>query len=250
MQCMNDLQCPHCGAPIAPDTDNLPVRCGHCGSFLFPGTSGPLPVFVLPFMLSASDAREVFMRWAAGPEMAADLEKNVIVQDISRQFFPLFRFRTFDAGKNVVVIRPARVSTLPGLSSPRLPAGDLRAWERGFDPGDAEVLDSTIPPSTYIPDLPGELKEQALIYVPLSTIAYEYGGNAYLVVIDGSAGQVYPGVFPVRSSRPYGVVMGAGIIVGFAGVAGGILVSPLLYLLLAAGFAGAFIGGFMLEKVR
>jgi hypothetical protein len=201
-------------------------------------------------MLSASDAQEVFMRWAAGPEMAADLEKKVIIQDVSRQFFPLFRFRMVDAGKTVVVIRPARVSTLPGLSTPGIPAGDIRVWDQNFDPGDAEVLDIAIPPSTSVPDLRGELNEQAIIYVPIFTISYGYDDNAYLVVIDGATGQVYPGLFPVRSSRPYGVVMGAGVILGFAGVAGGLLVSPLLYLLLAAGFAGAFIGGFLLEKGR
>jgi len=250
MQCMNDLQCPHCGAPVVSDPDNLSARCGGCGSYLFQDNAGVSPVSGIPFTLSAGDARDVFMRWAAGPEMAADLEKKAIVQDVSRQFFPLFRFRTVDAGKNVVVIRPARVSTLPGLSSPILPAGDIRVWDRGFDPGDAEVLDIAIPPATYTADLPGELKEQTVVYIPISTISYAYEGHAYLVVIDGAAGQVWPGLYPVRSSRPYGVVMGAGGILGFAGVAGGLLVSPLLYLLLAAGFAGAFIGGFLLEKGR
>ena len=110
MQCMNDLQCPHCSSPVVSDPDNLSVCCGGCGSYLHQDSAGVSPVSVIPFMLSTGDAREVFMRWAAGPEMAADLEKKAIVQDVSRQFFPLFRFRTVDAGKNVVVIRPARVS--------------------------------------------------------------------------------------------------------------------------------------------
>ncbi|MFA5295196.1 MAG: hypothetical protein WC382_06745 [Methanoregulaceae archaeon] len=247
---MNDLQCPHCGSPVVSDPDNLSAHCGGCGSYLFQDSAGVSPVSGIPFTLSAGDARDVFMRWAAGPDMAVDLEKKVIIQDVSRQFFPLFRFRMADAGKTVVVIRPARVSTLPGLSTPGIPAGDIRVWDQNFDPGDAEVLDIAIPPSTYIPDLRGELNEQAIIYVPIFTISYGYDENAYLVVIDGATGQVYPGLFPVRSSRPYGVVMGAGVILGFAGVAGGLLVSPLLYLLLAVGFAGAFIGGFLLEKGR
>jgi len=247
---MNDLQCPHCGSPVVPDPDNLSARCGGCGSYLLQDTAGVSPVSVIPFTLSTGDARDVFMRWAAGPDVAADLEKKASIQDVSRLFFPLFCFRTVDAGKTVVMIRPARVSTFPGLSSPGLPAGSIRAWDQNFDPGDAEVLDIAIPPATYIADLPGELEEQTVVYVPIFTISYAYEDHAYLVVIDGATGQVWPGLYPVRSSRPYGVVMGAGVILGFAGVAGGLLVSPLLYLLLAAGFAGAFIGGFLLEKGR
>lgn len=250
MQYMNHLQCPHCGSPASTDPENPTARCGGCESQFFQDTAGVSPVSVIPFTLSAGDARDVFMRWAAGPDMAADLEKKAGIQDVSRQFFPLFRFRMVDAGKTIVVVRPARVSTLPGLSSPVLPAGTIRVWDQHFDPGDADVLEITIPPAAYLPDLPGELMEQEIIYVPISTISYDYGGNTYFVVVDGVTGQVFPGLFPVRSSWPYGVVMGAGIMLGFAAVAGGLLVSPIFYLLLAAGFGGAFVGGVLLEKGR
>jgi len=110
MQGMNDLQCPHCSSPVVSDPDNLSPYCGGCGNYPFQDTAGVSPVSGIPFTLLTGNARDVFMWWAAGPGMATDLEKKAIVQDVSRQFFPLFRFRTIDAGKNVVVIRPARVS--------------------------------------------------------------------------------------------------------------------------------------------
>lgn len=72
MQSMNDLQCPYCNSPVVSDPDNLSARCGVCGSYLFQDTARVSPVSGIPFMLLTGDARDVFMDWAAGPEMTAD----------------------------------------------------------------------------------------------------------------------------------------------------------------------------------
>lgn len=247
---MNNHQCPRCGSPIVPDQKDRFTHCGHCENTLFFDPGGILVTYILPFVIPESDARDIFMRWTAGPEMAADLEKGVTIHSVSRHFFPLFKFRIDGGGKSEVITRPARTSTLPGISSLRIPVGELKEYRSNFDHAGAEVLYPDIPLANGLSSLRGDVKEQALIFIPIFTIAYEYEGNSYIAVIDGSAGTVYPGLYPVRSSRPYGAVMALGIILGFVGAVGGLLLSLVIYVLLVVGFVGVFVTGYKIAKAR
>lgn len=247
---MDTYQCPKCAYPVIADQNDRFVRCGHCENTLFFDSGGILVTYILPFVLPESEARDIFMRWTAGPEMAADLEKGVTIRSISRHFFPLYRFRIDRGGTQEVITRPARVSTLPGMSGLRVPAGKLKEFHSDADFAGAERLNPDIPLAPSLTGPGGDVKEQSLIFVPVFTVVYEYQGNSFIVVIDGSAGTVHPGVYPVRSSRPYGTVMASGIILGFLGAVAGLILSPVLSVLLVAGFIGAFAGGYRVAKAR
>ena len=247
---MDTFQCPKCGNPVIHGQNDRFVYCEHCERTYFLDSGEVVSSYILPFTLSDSETRNIFMRWTAGPEMAADLEKSVTIFSVSRHLFPLWRLSTDRQGARETVIKPARVSTLPGIPNLRIPAGELKEFSRDDDLAGAELLEPDIPLKTHLSGFWGEVKDQALIFVPIFTIAYEYQGNSYIVVIDGSVGTVYPGVYPVRSSRPYGAVMASGIILGFLGAVGGLILSPVLFVLVIAGFIGAFTGGYWTAKAR
>lgn len=247
---METPRCPRCGNPLVSNQKDGFVHCGHCSHTFFMDSGVTVDSCILPFTIPESEAREIFKRWTAGPEMAADLERDANINSVSRHFFPVYRFSIEKGGTREVITRPARVSTLPGIQGLRVPAGKLKLFRGDDDHAGAELLKPDISIATHLACMEGDVKEQSLIFVPIFTIAYEYLGNSYIVVIDGSGETVYPGVYPVRSSRPYSIVMVSGIILGFLGAVGGLVLSPFLYILLGVGFLGSFAGGLRIAKAR
>ena len=63
----------------------------------------------------------------------------------------------------------------------------------------------------YLDSLPGKGKEQALVYFPIWTIDYTFGGSGYTAVVDASSSEVFASSFPTRGSAAYLLVA----IVGF-----------------------------------
>jgi hypothetical protein len=80
---------------------------------------------------------------------------------------------------------------------------------------DVELLKPDIDMTAYLPNLPGEAKEQALVYFPIWAVGYTFNGRPYDVVIDGSSGEVFAADFPGRSSAPYFALAAVAFIVFF-----------------------------------
>ena len=55
----------------------------------------------------------------------------------------------------------------------------------------------------YLTSLPGEAKEQALVYFPIYQVKYSYGDRSWEVVIDGSSGEVFSADHPPRRTAAY-----------------------------------------------
>jgi hypothetical protein len=58
----------------------------------------------------------------------------------------------------------------------------------------------------YLEELPGQAKEQALVFCPLVTVQYDYEGASYECVVDASTGEVSSVVYPRRATIVYFVV--------------------------------------------
>jgi hypothetical protein len=166
-------------------------------------------------MVKENDAIGMFKRWAAGSTKAKDLDKLAQVAGVKRQYFPVYMFKRDLNGVEQVFIETAGSTTLPGLHSLKVPAGDLKIFDPSFDTQGAELVKPDIEMLSYLNTLPGKPKEQALVYFPIWKIDYVFNQKKYEVVLDGSSGEVFSAEFPMRSSTAYVTVA----VVGFIAIA-------------------------------
>ncbi len=188
------------------------MRCAFCESQIYIDKSGAGFFYILPFQMDEAAANGVFRRWAAGSERAKDLDTNARVAAIKGSLFPVFMFRRDVGGKEAVLVEPARSTTLPGLHNLKVPPGDLKVFDQKFDTGGLDLEQPNIEMMAYMGKLPGEAKEQALVYFPIYTVDYDYEGNRWHVVIDGSSGEVFAADWPHRKAASYYAVGIAGFI--------------------------------------
>ena len=204
--------------------------------------------YVLPFQLDNDAANGVFRRWSAGSDKAKDLESTARVSGISASFFPVFMFRRDNQGRENVFVEPAKSTTLPGLHSLKVPPGDLKVFDQKYDFGGVELEQPNIEMMAYMDRMPGEAKEQALVYFPIYTVTYDYEGSRYQVTIDGSSGEVFSTTWPPRKAAGY-YAIGIGGFVACA-VGGGMLgVNPVMGgVILALMIPAVFAGGYWIAK--
>jgi hypothetical protein len=212
------------------DTGVKFVKCPYCASQIYIDRSGAGFYYALPYMVKENDAIGMFKRWAAGSTRAKDLDKLAQVAGVKRQYFPVYMFKRDLNGVEQVFIETAGSTTLPGLHSLKVPAGDLKMFDPSFDTQGAELVKPDIEMLSYLNTLPGKPKEQALVYFPIWKIDYVFNQKKYEIVLDGSSGEVFSAEFPMRSSTAYVTVAA----VGFLAIAAEGLVATSSMLLAAA----------------
>ena len=211
---MATVKCPKCGANVPIDTGMKFTKCPYCSSQIYLDRSGAGFYYVLPFMSDQNASIGMFRRWAAGSTKAKDLDKLAQVKGVKKQYFPVYMFKRDVGGKEQVLIEPAGSTTLPGLHSLKVPAGDLKIFDSTYDVGGAELIKPDIEMLSYMNNLPGQPKEQALVYFPIWNMTYSFEGKDYSIVVDGVSGEVFSASFPMRGSAPYLLVA----IVGFIAI--------------------------------
>ncbi|MCD1296076.1 zinc ribbon domain-containing protein [Methanocella sp. CWC-04] len=203
---MAEIKCTKCGAPIAFDSGDKFAKCKYCDTQIFIDKSGAGFFYIMPYFIDQANAQGIFKRWTAGSLMARDLEATARIISFKQQYFPVYLFKRDVDGKEKVQVEPARSTTLPGLHSLKVPAGDIKIFDQNYDAGGIELLKPDIDMAAYLPQLPGTAKEQALVFFPLWTIQYEYKGRKYDAVIDGSSGEVFSTDYPTRKAAPYFII--------------------------------------------
>lgn len=237
---MATIKCPKCAAPVAIDTGVKFVKCTYCSSQIYIDRSGAGFYYALPFMIAEANSIATFRRWAAGSTKAKDLDKLAQIAAVKKRYFPVYMFKRDVNGKEQVFVQPAGSTTLPGLHSLKVPAGDLKIFDATFDLEGAELVKPDIEMLSYMDKLPGQPKEQALVYFPIWQVDYVFNQKKYNVVVDGSSGEIFASDFPTRSSAAYFAVAIAGF---FAFVGEGIVATSSLALgagLMVATLVGVF----------
>lgn len=209
---MASVKCPKCAAPVPIDTGVKFVKCPYCSSLVYLDRSGAGFYYALPYMVNENDALGTFRRWAAGSTKAKDLDKLAQLAGVKRLYFPVYMFKRDVNGVEQVFIEPAGSTTLPGLHNLKVPAGDIKIFDGGFDVQGAELIKPDIEMMPYLNSLPGKAKEQALVYFPIWRIDYVFNQKRYQVVLDGSSGEAFAAEFPTRSSSAYLAVAGLGFV--------------------------------------
>jgi hypothetical protein len=221
---MAEIRCTKCGAPIPFDSGVKFVKCSHCSTQLYIDRSGAGFFYIMPFFIQRADSEGIFKRWTAGSKMARDLERAAKIADFKQLYFPVYMFRRTIGENEKVFVEPAKSTTMPGLHSLKVPAGDLKIFDESYSTGGVEMVKPDIEMTAYLPNLEGKPLEQALVYFPIWAIQYDYKGSRYPVVIDGSSGEVYAGEYPTRKAAPYMLIAAAAFGVFFLeGIAGLIL---------------------------
>lgn len=162
---MSQLRCPQCGAPVIAEHAKQYTTCENCGTIISIDRSSVSFNYIMPFILDEDKARAVFRRWCAGPSLAKDLEREAQITSVEKIYFPVFLFRRGVGGQEKSIIKPAKGTTLPGLQNQVIPPGDLRVFDSTVSTRGAEVIPPEISVETYLADLPGTAKEQALLYL-------------------------------------------------------------------------------------
>lgn len=224
---MADVKCSKCGAQISYEAGDKFAKCSYCDTQIYIDRSGAGFFYIMPYFIDEAGAQGVFKRWAAGSAMAKDLDKLACVSSIKKQYFPVYMFKRDVQGKEKVSVEPARSTTLPGLHSLKVPAGDIKIFDQNYK-ADAELLKPDIDMTAYLPKLDGTAKEQALIYFPLWLLSYQFDGKQYDMVIDGSSGETFAADFPTRMAAPYLMLAAAAFAVFLAEGLLGLLLSAIL----------------------
>lgn len=206
---MAEIRCTKCGAPIPLDAGVKFVKCSHCGTQLYIDKSGAGFFYIMPFLVQKAEAEGTFRRWTAGAKMARDLERGAQITDFKQLYFPVYLFRRSVGGQEKVFVEPAKSTTMPGLHSLKVPAGDLKIFDEHYSTGGVELTKPDIEMTAYLGNLEGTPLEQALVFFPIWAIQYEFRGNKYPAVIDGSSGEVYTGQYPTRKAAPYLLIAAA-----------------------------------------
>jgi len=242
---MASITCPKCSARVEFEAGSKFVKCTYCGSQIYIDRSGAGFYYIIPFAVKENDAVGIFRRWAAGPKMAKNLDSMAQLAGIKSQYFPVYMFKRDVQGKEEVRVEPAGSTTLPGLHSLKVPAGELRMFDSQYDVGSVELIKPDIEMISYLGNLPGTPKEQALVYFPIWRLDYVFDQKRHEVIIDASSGEVFASEFPGRGSAAYVVVAA----VGFGAFFGETLLTataPFLALtLMGATLVAVFVGSLL-----
>jgi DNA-directed RNA polymerase subunit RPC12/RpoP len=209
---MASTNCPKCNARVEFDAGTKFTKCNYCSSQIFIDRSGVGFYYIIPFSVKENDAIGLFRRWAAGPTKAKDLDKRAQLAGVKRQYFPVYQFKRDLEGKEEIKIEPAGSTTLPGLHSLKVPAGDLKIFDGSYSTEGVELVKPDIEMSAYLGSLAGKPKEQALVYFPIWKVDYVLDQKRYEVVVDGSSGEIFAAAFPGRGSTAYIAVAGIGFV--------------------------------------
>jgi hypothetical protein len=200
------IKCPKCAGPVAFDAGTKFIKCSYCDSQIYLDRSGAGFYYAVPFAIDETNALGLFRRWAAGPTKAKDLDKRAQVAGVKKQYFPVYMLKREVNGKEQVFFEPAGSTTLPGLHTLKVPAGDMKIFDSSYDTSGAELIKPDIEMLSYVDTLPGKSKEQALVFLPIWRVTYVFEQKRYEIVVDASAGEVFSATFPARSSAAYVVV--------------------------------------------
>jgi len=210
---MATIKCTKCGAPVEIEPGSKFAKCTYCGSQMYIDKSGAGFFYILEFKLDETAATGVFRRWAAGSVMAKNLDKEAKIFKAIPQYFPVYMFKRDLNGREVVYVQPAKSTSLPGMHSLKVPPGDIKIFDQNYRvPEHIQIIQPELDMVAYYNTLPGTPKEQALVYFPIWYMEYNYNGQIYNVVIDGSSGEVFADRFPTRGSAPYLAVAIAGFV--------------------------------------
>ena len=244
---MVTLKCPKCGAPFEYEPGMKFKKCEYCGTMIYIDKSRVMFYYIIPFSIGDGEVASLFKRWASGSRMAKGLE-NSLIKSINKLYFPVYRFVRDVNNKEKVIIKPANTTLLSGLTNLKIPPGNMKIFDTNFNTGNAKVVQPELSMDTYLKGLPGNAKEQELVFFPIYEVRYEFNGKEYSVVMDGSTGEIFTSYYPPRSSLPYIFIGSVVFILSLIGASLAVIGYTSALLLIGVAFLIGVGGGYIVAK--
>jgi hypothetical protein len=168
--------------------------------------------------IKPEDAQAALRRWMAGNQTVKDLDRKATIVSQDFAYFPLWYFRAGTAGRETVYLEPAAAIEVRELKQLPLPPGDLIKYAPELD-AQARMPDVSLAAVTQrlaaTGMAEGDVRERALVHVPLYTFKYTLGKETYIALVDGAAGRVFAGIFPAKWEAPYLTLAGVSALLYF-----------------------------------
>jgi DNA-directed RNA polymerase subunit RPC12/RpoP len=206
-----EFQCTQCNGVLHPDEGQLFLTCPYCGSAVYLDKSKVVFHWSLARTLTPEAAQANLFRWMAGNHTVKDLDKKSRVVSTTFQYFPLWYVKEKDekTKKENIFIEPAAATSISEIKSLQIPSGDLQKYDPSLD---LEAVAPTVPFPAMLKWLeardahPQEIAEAALVHLPVYIFKYQYQGQVYTAMIEGSSGKVFANLFPAKAEAPYYIV--------------------------------------------
>lgn len=204
-----EIRCAQCGGVLHPDEGQIFLVCPYCASTVYIDKSQVVFHWALTPTLDETQARASLARWMAGNETVKDLDVKARVVSSEFDYFPLWYLKVDDGPGQREVLAPAAATSVTAVRDLALPAGDLVRFE-------SSLVSQAIPPTVPLEAVlswqsqPGlrreQVREAALVHVPLYFFKYEYGDRTYTAVVEAASGRVLANLYPAKSEAPYRAV--------------------------------------------
>lgn len=230
------VTCPQCGGDNTLRSGDSVFACSFCGSTLYLDRSEIVGHYRLPRLMDLDRAKAALRRWMAGNDTVKDLDRKSRLASMDAITFPMWLFRSRAGGQESTTVEPAAPTSNPLLGDLVIPAGRLDPFE-GDEDGAVRVpvgiplatAKSWVEQRGVAED---DVIEVALVEVPLWRASYEFGGDRFQAVVEGSTGNVLASVYPEKSESPYVLVAVLGLVL--FGIEGLVITNPLIKLIVYA----------------
>ncbi|NMC79533.1 MAG: hypothetical protein GYA59_09255 [Chloroflexi bacterium] len=199
------LTCTQCNGELHPDEGQVFVTCPYCGATVYLDKSQVVFHWSLAPTLDADQAAAALRRWMSGSQTVKDLDQKARIIAQNFQYFPLWYFRWRADGREETLLRPAAATSITEINRLNLPAGDLQRYDPALD---SQAETPSVPLEAAHQWLqqshPGlEVRESALVHVPLYLFKYTYEGKTFTAVVEAATGSVLANLFPAKAEAPY-----------------------------------------------
>jgi len=211
------INCTQCGGEIEVGEGELFLRCPYCSTAIYVDKRKVVFHYVLDSTLSMEDAGRSLKRWMAGNETVKGLEEASRVVQQEFFYFPIWYFKVRKDGQERVFTQLAASTPIVDLKDVQIPAGDLKF----FDPARYAGQTFKEPEVLYAAALewlaksgvaPENVLESALVHVPVFHFKYEYKGQTYDSIVEGSSGKVHSSIYPAKAETPYYLLAGLAVL--------------------------------------
>jgi hypothetical protein len=143
----------------------------------------------------------------AGNQTVKGLDQKARIEPPTFRHVPMWLVRAAADGQEKVYLQPAAALATTSLKELTIPPSDLEPYD---DELDDSAVTATVPYEamlTWLADQQGvtrgEVKEAALVHVPVYEFKYHHGGRSYTALVEGAAGRVFANIFPAKWEVPY-----------------------------------------------
>ena len=201
-----EVHCAQCSGVLHPEAGQVFLTCPYCASAVYVDKSQVVFHFSLGCTVTPEAAAANLRRWMAGNQTVKDLDRKARVVGSTFQYFPVWYCKARANGRESVYLEPAAATSVSELKALAIAAGDLQKYDPMLD---AQAVAPTVPFSAMVQWLDNrsvrreQLAEASLVHLPIYLFKYEFGGQTYTALVEGSSGKVLANLFPPKAETPY-----------------------------------------------